>query len=88
MTPMASTPKYIKLAGLPSFPIMPTAPFTHTRRNAVAYAILQRIDDNELEDFILAKHLNLSDDFKTAQKEHQKSQTISARELLEQMENE
>ncbi len=38
MIPMEITPKYIKLASLFSDPIMPTAPFTQTRRNTVASA--------------------------------------------------
>ena len=38
MIPTASTPKYIKLAGLFSDPMIPTAPFTPTRMNAVTSA--------------------------------------------------
>jgi len=75
-----ATSKYVKIAYEEDEVIV--------TRNGHPYALLQRIDDNELEDFILAKHLNLSNAFKNAQKEHQKGQTINARELLEQLENE
>src|SRR5690554_1619882 len=37
--PMASTPAYKRLAGLFSLPMMPTAPFSHTRRNATTSAM-------------------------------------------------
>ena len=57
-------------------------------RNGHPYAILQRINDDELEDFIIAKHLNLNNEFKVAQKEHLKDQTMNARDLLEQLNNE
>ena len=36
--PMASTPRYIELAGLSSDPMMPTARFIQTRRNAATSA--------------------------------------------------
>ena len=75
-----ATSKYVKIANEKDEIIV--------TRNGHPYAILQRIDDDELEDFIIAKHLNLNDEFKVAQKEHQKSKTINARDLLEQLDNE
>lgn len=74
-----ATSKYVKIANEKDDVIV--------TRNGYPYAILQRIDDDELEDFIIAKHLNLNNEFKAAQKEHQKGQTINARDLLEQLNN-
>ena len=72
-----ATSKYVKIANEKDEVIV--------TRNGHPYAILQRIDDNELEDFILAKHLNLNKDFKTARKEYKNDKTINARDLLEQL---
>ena len=38
MIPMASTPKYIRLAGSPSLPIMPTPKLSQTKMSAAAIA--------------------------------------------------
>ncbi len=58
-------------------------------RNGHPYAMLQRIDEKELEDFIIAKHLDLNNAFnKAAKKEYQKGQTVNARDLLKQLDNE
>ena len=51
-------------------------------RNGVPYAIISRISGNELEDYILAKHFSLEEQFTTAKKEYESGRTISARELL------
>ena len=75
-----STSKYVKIANEDNEVII--------TRNGHPYAILQKIDENELEDFILAKHLNLNKDFKAAQKENKKGKTVSARDLLEQIDDE
>jgi len=72
-----ATSKYVKIANEEDEVIV--------TRNGHPYAILQRIDDDELEDFIIAKHFNLDNEFKVAQKEHHKGQTVNARELLEQL---
>jgi prevent-host-death family protein len=69
-----ATSKYVKIANENDEVVV--------TRNGHPYAILQRIDDNELEDFILAKHLNLNNDFKIARKEYQKGETVNARDLL------
>jgi len=75
-----ATSKYVKIANEEDEVIV--------TRNGHPYAILQRIDDNELEDFILAKHLNLNKDFKTARTELSKGKTVNARDLLEQLDDE
>jgi len=75
-----ATSKYVKIANEEDEVIV--------TRNGHPYAILQRIDAHELEDFIIAKHLNLDNEFKVARKEHQKGQTVNARDLLEQLDNE
>ena len=75
-----ATSKYVKIANESDEVIV--------TRNGHPYAILQRIDENELEDFILAKHLNLNKDFTTARAEHSKGKTVNARDLLEQLDDE
>lgn len=75
-----ATSKYVKIANENDEIII--------TRNGHPYAILQRIDDKELEDYILAKHLNLNKDFKTAHSEYQKGKTINTRDLSEQLDNE
>ena len=52
------------------------------------YAILQKIRDDELEDFILTKHLNLTNEFNTAKQEYKKGKTVNTRNLLNQTNNE
>ena len=52
------------------------------------YAILQKIRDDEIEDFILAKHLNLTNEFNTAKQEQKKGKTINPRNYLNQINNE
>ncbi len=75
-----ATSKYVKIANEEDEVIV--------TRNGHIYAILQGIDDKELEDFIITKHLNLKNEFKIAQKEHQKGKTVNARELLTQLDHE
>ena len=75
-----ATSKYVKIANETDEIIV--------TRNGHPYAILQRIDEKELEDFILAKHLNLYKDFKTARNEYKKGKTINARDLLDHLNNE
>lgn len=75
-----ATSKYVKMANEEDEVIV--------TRNGHPYAILQRIDTDELEDFIVAKHLNLNYEFKAAKKEFLKGQTSNARELLDQLEKE
>ena len=75
-----ATSKYVKIANENDEIIV--------TRNGHPYAILQSIDEKELEDFILAKHLNLKKDFKTARNEYQKGKTVNVRDLLEQIDDE
>ena len=75
-----ATSKYVKLANEKDEVIV--------TRNGHPYAILQKIDDTELEDFILAKHLHLNNEFQAAKKEHQKGKTINARDLIDQLNKE
>ena len=75
-----ATSKYVKIANEEDEVIV--------TRNGHPYAILQRINNEELEDYIITKHLNLNDDFKVAQKEHQKGQTVTVRNLIGQLANE
>jgi len=55
-----ATSKYVNLANKEDEVIV--------TRNGHPYAILQRIDDKEHEDFIIAKHLDLNTVFKAAKK--------------------
>jgi prevent-host-death family protein len=57
-------------------------------RNGQPYAVISKIDGEEVEDFILAKHFNLEKQLKRAKKEHESNETIDARDLLEQIESE
>jgi len=75
-----ATSKYVKIANEEDEIIV--------TRNGHPYAILQRIDDHELEDYILAKHLNLNKEFNIARTEYRKGKTVSARDLLEQLDDE
>lgn len=75
-----STSKYVKIANEEDEIIV--------TRNGHPYALLQKIDDKELEDYIIAKHLNLSNDFSIAKIEHQKGQTVNAHTLLEELSKE
>ncbi len=75
-----STSKYVKMANEKDDVIV--------TRNGHPYAILQRINDDELEDYILAKNLNLSHEFRLAQKAHQKDENVNVRDLLKELDNE
>ena len=75
-----ATSKYVKIANEEDEIIV--------TRNGHPYAILQRIDNEELEDYIIAKHLDLNNEFNVAQKEFNNGKTTNARELLKQLDNE
>jgi len=51
-------------------------------RNGHPYAMLLKINDNDLEDFILAKHFDLENEFKTAKKEWLSGKTANVHDLL------
>ena len=73
-----SPSKYIKLANEKDDIII--------TRNGHPYAILTKIDDEDLEDYIIAKHYNLEKEFTVAKKEHESGKTKNVRELLETVE--
>ncbi|MBN1781260.1 type II toxin-antitoxin system prevent-host-death family antitoxin [bacterium] len=75
-----ATSKYVKIANEEDEIIV--------TRNGHPYAILQRIDNEELEDYIIAKHLDLNNEFKSARKEYDHGKTANARDLLKQLDNE
>ena len=75
-----ATSKYVKIANEKDEVII--------TRNGHPYALLQRINEDELEDFIIAKQLNLINEFRMAQKEYQTGKTVNAKALLEQIDNE
>ena len=75
-----ATSKYVKIANENNEIIV--------TRNGHPCAILQRIDDEELEDYILAKHININKDFRTARNEYKKGKTINSKDLLEQLDKE
>ena len=51
-------------------------------RNGKPRAVLAEMSEAEIEDFILARHLDLESEFRRARKEHARGQTASAEELL------
>jgi len=54
-------------------------------RNGHPYAILSKLNDEDLEDFILAKHFNLESELKIAESEYKDGRTINARDLLKEI---
>ena len=56
-------------------------------RNGQPYAVISKIDGDEVEDFVLAKHFDLEKQFKRALKEQRNDETIDARILLEQIDS-
>lgn len=57
-------------------------------RNGLPYAIITRIDGNELEDYVLAKHFTLEEQFKNAKREYAAGNTTNAHDLLKMIDNE
>jgi len=55
-------------------------------RNGLPYVVISRIDGSELEDYILAKHFGLEEEFQQAVKEYESGETIDANNLLAQIE--
>ena len=74
-----ATSKYVRMANEKDEVIV--------TRNGHPYAILQGLNENELEDFVLAKHLKLTNEFKTARKEFSKDKTTNIRDLIGQLNN-
>lgn len=54
-------------------------------RNGKPYAVISKMDGDDLEDFILAKHFDLERQFKQAIKDYQSGNTTSAQELLHEI---
>ena len=52
------------------------------------YALLVKINEEELDDYILAKHFDLENEFETAKLEHASGETVNARKLLSEIANE
>ncbi len=75
-----SPSKYVKLANEEKDIVI--------TRNGHPYALLLKINDEELEDFIIAKHSNLEKDFEIAKQEHLSGKTINARNLLNEIDKE
>ena len=57
-------------------------------RNGHPYAIITKIDDAELEDYILAKHYDLEKQFKIAKKEFDSGKTKNVHDLFEEINRE
>ena len=70
-----SPSKYMKLANEKDDEIVIT-------RNGHPYALLLKINDDDLEDFILAKHFNLEIEFENAKQEHLSDKTTSVHDLI------
>ena len=57
-------------------------------QNGHPYALLVKIDDEALDDYILAKHFDLEKEFEIAKQEHASGETVKARTLLTEIANE
>jgi prevent-host-death family protein len=57
-------------------------------KNGLPYAIISRIDGSDLEDYVLAKHFALEEQFKQAKREYDSGNTINARDLLKTIDSE
>ena len=57
-------------------------------RNGKPYAVISKMDGSELEDYILAKHFRLENEFKQAVEEFESGGTIKAHDLLKKLESE
>jgi len=69
-----SPSKYVKLANEKDDIVI--------TRNGHPYALLLKINDEELEDFILAKHFDLENEFEVAKREFRSGKTVNVHELL------
>lgn len=56
-------------------------------RNGKPRAVLAEMNEEDMEDFILARHLDLDEAFARARQEHAGGQTASAEELLTRLES-
>jgi len=74
-----SPSKYMKLANEKDDDIVIT-------RNGHPYALLLKINDDDLEDFILAKHFSLETEFENAKQENLSGKTINIYDLMNNIE--
>jgi len=74
-----SPSKYVKLANEKDDIVI--------TRNGHPYALLLKINDDELEDFILAKHFDLENDFETAKQEHLSGKTTNIHDMINNIES-
>ena len=55
-------------------------------RNGKPRAVLAEMSEEDIEDFILARHLEMDKAFSQARKEHARGRTVSAEDLLARLE--
>ncbi len=75
-----SPSKYVKLANEEDDIII--------TRNGHPYALLSKINDDDLEDFILTKHFDLATEFSIAKQEFLVKKTKNVHDLLDDVEKE
>ncbi len=75
-----SPSKYVKLANEETEIVI--------TKNGHPYALLLKISEDELEDFILAKHLNLENEFHAAKQELLSHKTKNVHDLLDSVKKE
>ncbi len=51
-------------------------------RNGHPYAIMSKFQEDDLEDFILAKNMNLNSEFKTAKSDYKSGKTTNIHNLM------
>lgn len=54
-------------------------------RNGHPCAVLLKIDEGDIEDFILAKHFDLESEFETAKFDHEDGKTTNVYDLLNEI---
>jgi len=74
-----SPSKYVKLANKKDDIII--------TRNGHPCAVLLKIDEGDLEDFILAKRFDLETEFETAKFEHEEGKTTNVHDLLNKIDD-
>lgn len=69
-----SPSKYVKIANEKDDVII--------TRNGHPYAIMVKFQEDDFEDFILAKNMNLNSEFKSAKSDYQSGKTTNIHDLL------
>jgi hypothetical protein len=72
-----SPSKYVKLANEKDDIII--------TRNGHPYAIMVKFQDDDLEDFILAKNMNLISEFQSAKSDYQSGKTTNIHDLIDDL---